>query len=144
MRTKRTIPDYSDMPWRTVTGDELLWRNLDDHHLANIYGYFVAHPNRYDDFSEDYPYALEWLKQEATRRGKLHLIESVLEYGPYPFFNESEGAWFIYDAGEGCVPIEDYVDTYGLDAIPPDVRDLVHIRILMSARKRRRNGRRLR
>jgi hypothetical protein len=130
--------DYSDMAWRTITGDVVFWRDLEDRHLANIYGYFQSSPERKKSFSRRHPGALTWLKQEAKRRGISHLIRSVLQYGPYPYFDTKHQQWMVYDADARTLVA---VSDYDMDRIPPDARDEIVVRKLLTG-GRRRNARR--
>lgn len=141
MRTKRNIPDYSTVAWRTVTGEDIYWRDLDDRHLANIYGYFYVNTHRYRTFSDSFPFALEWLQQEAERRGISYMLDAVIKYGPYPYFDTNNGAWMIYDRQNGFVPLYHYVQDYGMKLLPPDVRDEVRVRFLLTSDKKIRRGR---
>lgn len=117
MKLKR---DYGDLEWRTLHGNTVFWKDLEDRHLANIYAYFHSNPSKRQSFVYRHPKALAWLKQEAKRRKIMHLLKNVVEYGPYPYRDPYDGFWMVWDNdAQRAVSVMDC----DVEKLPPDVRD---------------------
>lgn len=121
MQLKR---DYSNLLWRTVHGDEVFWKDLEDRHLANIYAYFHSNPSKRQSFVSRNPQAVAWLKQEAKRRKITHLLKNAVKYGPYPYRDPYTGEWLIFDSDLGRVIS---VLDYDIDRLPPEARDELRV-----------------
>lgn len=121
MQLKR---DYGDLVWRTLHGEEVLWRDLKDRHLANIYSFFHSNPSKRQSFVHRNPKALAWLKQEAKRRKIMHLLKNAVEYGPYPYLCQYTGEWLVFDSDIGRVVS---VLDYDWGRLPPDARNELEV-----------------
>lgn len=93
MKQKR---DYGGLEWCTIHGERSAWKDVEDRHLANIYAYLRARPERKKRLLKKYPGAMAWLRQEASRRGITHLFRNAVEYGPYPYRDPHFG-WVVFD-----------------------------------------------
>lgn len=98
---------------------------LSDRQLANLYGYVSSDSYRRSFFRRRYPNGLDKLRVEIESRGISDMIESVLRYGPYPYF---EGGWKVLDVATGRVIA--LVDC-SIRKLPPEVRDEARVRLLL-------------